>query len=156
MTLPRHRSPAALLAFALWVGAASVAPMPASAQSPAASGVTRNGATKLTVRSTVLPAQGLFVGDSLSAAARDRLDELIRDAADHDVEVAFIAPSGPWKTDSGEAGERSLTPARLQAVRDHLARRGVDGRRIYVENRIDPKAREARLTVELVGRPAPQ
>ena len=155
MNLPRHRPIATWLALALLTGSAGLAAPAAWAQASTAASTARSPAPKLALRSETLPSRGLFDGDQLSAYARQRLDELIRDAADTDVEVALVAPSGPWKTDSGEAGERSLTPARLQSVRDHLARRGVDPKRIYVENRIDPKAREARLTVELMGRPAP-
>jgi OOP family OmpA-OmpF porin len=125
---------------------------PATAAPPAPA----KAAERVKVRSASLPARGLFDGDQLSAAARRQLDALVAEAGDLDIEVAFVAPSGSWQTEGAGAGERNLTPARLQAVRDHLARRGVDARRIYVENRIDPKAAEARLDVELVGRPATQ
>jgi OOP family OmpA-OmpF porin len=128
---------AALLALSLPVTAAQ-------ADTPAAKSV---------IRSAALPAEGLFVGDRLSPAAQERLAALAASAGDLDVEVAFVSPSGAWKTEGD--GERSLTPARLQAVRDFLSTQGVDGRRIYVESRIDPKARAAQLQVELVGRPAP-
>jgi OOP family OmpA-OmpF porin len=123
-------------------------------QAPA--GAARDAGGKATLRSASLPARGLFEGDKLSAAAMQRLDALVMGAADLDVQVAFVVPSGPWLTEAGSAGERSLTPARLQALRDFLARRGIDARRIYVENRIDPKSSDAHLDVELVGRPAPQ
>ncbi len=118
--------------------------------------IARDGTPKVAVRSASLPARGLFEGDKLSAAAMDKLDALLADASDLDVEAAFVVPSGPWLTEGGGAGERSLTTARLQALRDFLTRRGVDARRVYVENRIDPKAVNARLIVELLGRPAPQ
>ncbi len=108
---------------------------------------------RIVIRAAALPAEGLFIGDRLSPAAQERLSALAASAGDLDVEVAFVSPSGDWKTDGD--GERSLTPARLQAVRDFMASRGVDGRRIYVESRIDPRARAAQLQVELVGRPAP-
>jgi len=147
--LPRAIAAACLLAFTVAAHAQTSRPAPPPGTAQAA-------AERVKVRSASLPARGLFEGDQLSAAARRQLDALVADAGDLDVEVAFVAPSGPWQTEGSGAGERSLTPARLQAVRDHLARRGVDARRIYVENRIDPKAAEARLDVELVGRPATQ
>lgn len=151
MTRPiRHAIVAACLLAVTAAAQAQGAARPAAPQ-----GNAQAASERVKVRSASLPARGLFEGEQLSAAARRQLDALVADAGDLDVEVAFVAPSGPWQTEGG-AGERSLTPARLQAVRDHLARRGVDARRIYVENRIDPKAAEARLDVELVGRPATQ
>lgn len=145
----RHAFIAGCLLAAAVAGAQTARPAASQTAAPAAT-------DRVKVRSASLPARGLFEGDQLSAAARRQLDALVADAGDLDVEVAFVAPSGPWQTEGGGAGERSLTPARLQAVRDHLARRGVDAKRIYVESRIDPKAAEARLDVELVGRPATQ
>jgi OmpA-OmpF porin, OOP family len=128
---------------------AQTATMP-SAAAPAGSAV---AVPRTVLRSTRLPARGIFEGDKLSRAAQDQLAALLLDADDLDVEAVFVAPSGPWQTEG--TGERSLTPARLQAVRDFLASRGAPGRRIYVESRIDPKAPEALLEVEVVGRPAP-
>lgn len=105
------------------------------------------------VRTTSLPAKGLFVGEQLSAAARERLTELIIEAAGLDVEVALVVPTGPWQIDGSGASERDLTPGRLQAVKRFLSERGVDPRRIFVESRIDEKLAEPRLDVQLVGRP---
>lgn len=105
------------------------------------------------VRTTSLPARGLFVGEQLSAAARERLTELIIEATGLDVEVALVVPTGPWQIDGSGASERDLTPGRLQAVKRFLSERGVDPRRIFVESRIDQKAAEPRLDVQLVGRP---
>ncbi len=107
-------------------------------------------------RSASLPAKGLFVGDKLSDTARKQLAELVVEAHSLDVQVALVVPSGPWQIDGSGSGERQLTPARLEAVRRYLAERGVDGKRIYVESRIDAKLKEPRLDVQLVGRPAGQ
>jgi len=158
LTARRYRPQAATAAAALALAALLFAAPAASAQTataPAASAPagSKAAAPKMVLRSTNLPARGLFEGDKLSRAAQDQLAALLLDAGDLDVEVAFVAPSGAWQSEG--SGERSLTPARLQAVRDYLASRGIPGRRIYVESRIDPKAREAQLEVELVGRPAP-
>ena len=112
--------------------------------------------SKTTVLSATLQAKGLFEGDKLSVLAQRRLDALVADAADLDVEVALVVPTGPWQTEGTGADERSLTPARLQALRSHLAQRGIESRRIYVESRIDRKLKEPRLSIELVGRPAQQ
>lgn len=108
---------------------------------------------KTRVRSASLPARGLFVGEQLSATARERLTELIIEASGLDVEVALVVPTGPWQIDGSGAGERDLTPARLNAVRRFLAERGVDPKRIFVESRIDEKIKEPRLDLQLVGRP---
>jgi OOP family OmpA-OmpF porin len=101
-----------------------------------------------------LPARGLFNGDKLSEAARSRLDELLVQASDMNVEVALVVPTGPWQIDGSGAGERDLTPARLQSVRRFLTERGVDPKRIFVESRIDAKIKEPQLTVQMVGRPS--
>ena len=106
------------------------------------------------VRSTTLPARGLFTGDQLSASARERLSELIVAANELDVEVALVVPSGPWQIDGSGDGERDLTPARLQSVRRFLTQRGVDPKRIFVESRIDAKLKEPQLVVQMVGRPS--
>lgn len=106
------------------------------------------------VRSATLPARGLFIGDQLSESARARLTELIVAANDLNVEVALVMPSGPWQIDGSGAGERDLTPARLQSVRRFLTERGVDPKRIFVESRIDAKLKEPQLVVQMVGRPA--
>lgn len=105
------------------------------------------------VRTSSLPAKGLFVGEQLSAVARERLTELIIEASGLDVEVALVVPTGPWQIDGSGASERDLTPGRLQAVKRFLSERGVDPRRIFVESRIDEKLAEPRLDVQLVGRP---
>jgi len=122
-----------------------VKPLPSSAQT---------GDDKERVRSAALPARGLFVGDQLSESARRQLAELTADAQDLNVEVALLVPTGPWQIDGSGAGERDLTPARLQSVRRFLAERGIDARRIFTESRIDDKLKEPQLTVQLVGRPA--
>lgn len=100
---------------------------------------TRLADDKQRVRSTTLPARGLFVGDKLSDRARERLGELIVDASDLNVEVALLVPTGPWQIDGSGAGERDLTPARLQSLRRFLTERGVDPKRVFVESRIDEK-----------------
>ena len=109
---------------------------------------------KSRVRTTSLPARGLFVGDQLSEGARERLTELIVEARDLRVEVALVVPTGPWQIDGSGQGERDMTPARLQSVRRFLTQRGVDPRRIFVESRVDAKIKEPQLTVQLVGQPA--
>ena len=106
------------------------------------------------VRSATLPARGLFEGDQLSSRAREQLTELLVDASDLNVEVALVVPTGPWQIDGSGAGERDLTPARLQALRRFLTERGVDPKRVFVESRIDEKIAEPQLTVQMVGRPA--
>ena len=115
---------------------------------------TRLADDKQRVRSTTLPARGLFVGDKLSDRARERLGELIVDASDLNVEVALLVPTGPWQIDGSGAGERDLTPARLQSLRHFLTERGVDPKRVFVESRIDEKIAEPQLTLQMVGRPA--
>jgi len=97
-------------------------------------------------RTVSLPAKGLFKGDQLT--------DLIVNALGLQVEVALLIPVGPWNIDgTGHAGERDLTPARLQALRKYLSERGVDQNRIFVESRIDPRLTEPRLDVQLVGQP---
>ena len=115
---------------------------------------TRLADDKQRVRSTTLPARGLFVGDKLSDRARERLGERIVDASDLNVEVALLVPTGPWQIDGSGAGERDLTPARLQSLRRFLTERGVDPKRVFVESRIDEKIAEPQLTLQMVGRPA--
>lgn len=106
-------------------------------------------------RTVSLPAKGLFKGDQLTDAAKAQLTELIINAIGLQVEVALLIPVGPWNIDgTGHAGERDLTPARLQALRKYLSDRGVDQKRIFVESRVDPKLKEPRLDVQLVGQPA--
>jgi OmpA-OmpF porin, OOP family len=105
-------------------------------------------------RSLSLPAQGLFVGDRLTPAAQQRLGELVQASAGLRVEVALVMPVGPWRLDRGGGDERDLTPARLTAVREFLATRGLDARHIFVESRLDERVREPRLDVQVLGRTA--
>ena len=154
---PRHPVTTLLLSLAItW----SAFPTLAATDKPPTAGQPAPGATasgsRTVLRSATLPAQGLFDGDRLSAATRARLDTLIANAADLDVEVALLVPSGPWKVDGKTIDEHSLTPARLAALRQYLSQQGLPAKRIYVESRIDRSAAEPRLVVELVGTPAPQ
>lgn len=122
-----------------------VKPLPAaSASSP----------SQLLERRASLPAKGLFVGDQLSAHARERLTELILSALGLQVDVALVVPTGPWQIDGSGKDERDLTPARLNAVKRFLHERGVDLQKIYVESHIDDKVREPRLDLQVIGRPA--
>jgi OOP family OmpA-OmpF porin len=105
-------------------------------------------------RQASLPARGLFVGDQLSASARDKLTEVLIDALSLDVEVALVVPVGPWVIDGGGHTERDLTERRLAAVRKFLTDRGVEPKRIFVESRTDAKVSEPRLDIQLIGRPA--
>lgn len=126
---------------------ATLAQQPSAEATPAARTVFRSGTLAL---------RSLFEGDRLSAGTKARLDAIIDSASDLDVEMALLVPSGPWKLDGKAVDERSLTPARLAALRTYLSQRGVPAGRIYVESRIDQTATEPRLVVELVGKPAPQ
>ena len=159
-----HSAAASLLTLALTLAMAAV---PAWAQSPprspprAAPGdqpvvavpsqlVEQKGRS----RTVSLPAKGLFKGDHLTESAKTQLTDLIVNALGLQVEVALLIPVGPWNIDgTGHAGERDLTPARLQALRKYLSERGVDQNRIFVESRIDPRLTEPRLDVQLVGQP---
>lgn len=106
-------------------------------------------------RTVSMPAKGLFKGDQLTDSAKAQLTDLIVNAIGLQVEVALLIPVGPWNIDgTGHAGERDLTPARLQALRKYLSDRGVDQKRIFVESRVDPKLTEPRLDVQLVGQPS--
>jgi OmpA-OmpF porin, OOP family len=122
----------------------STAPLPvaAPAQPP-----------QIEARTASLPARGLFVGNELSATAKERLTDLIVEALGLQVEVALVVPTGPWQLDGSGADERHLTPARLAAVKRFLQERGVDGRQIYVESRINEQIAEPRLDVQISGRP---
>lgn len=122
-----------------------VKPLP-SASSPSSTGVVERKAS--------LPAHGLFVGDQLSAQARETLTELILNALGLQVQVALVVPTGPWKIDGSGKDERDLTPARLEAVKKFLQDRGVDPQRIYVESRIDQSLKEPRLDLQILGRQA--
>ena len=110
--------------------------------------------TEIQERKTSLPAKGLFVGDQLSAAAKDKLTELILNALGLHVQVALVVPTGPWQIDGSGKDERDLTPARLNAVKNFLRERGVDPAKIYVESRIDQSLTEPRLDLQLLGKPA--
>jgi OOP family OmpA-OmpF porin len=110
--------------------------------------------TALSTKSATLPARGLFVGNQLTPRARDQLVNLILEVLGRDVEVALVVPSGRWQIDGSGQDERDLTPARLDAVRNFLAERGVERKRILVESRIDPKATEARLDIQIISRPS--
>ena len=143
-----------LLAAALLLGSGPLAAAPGDQPVPPLPPSVQRGDDKERVRTTSLPARGLFVGDKLSDGARRQLAELTADARDLNVEVALLVPSGPWQIDGSGASERELTPARLQAVRRFLTERGIDARRIFVESRVDEKLKEPQLTVQMLGRPA--
>ena len=146
----------ALLPSLFWAASAVLSPASAAgAEQPVkALPAAAAASSSATGRSASLPAHGLFEGDQLSAAARQRLAELVIDAIGLQVEVALVVPTGPWKIDGSGRDERDLTPARLDAVKRYLAQRGIDPKHIYVESRTDEKIREPRLDVQLVGRPA--
>ncbi len=122
-----------------------VKPLPASAAT---------ATSEVQERKTSLPASGLFVGDQLSAAAKDRLNALILEAVDIEVQVALVVPTGRWKIDGSGRDEHSLTPARLNAVKQFLRERGVDPSKIYVESRIDGSLSAPRLDLQMLGKPA--
>ncbi len=143
----------AIAGAALLVGAAPLFAAPGDQPVPPLSpGSLKND--KDSVRSTSLPASGLFVGDQLSATAKAKLSELIIDALGLQVEVALVVPEGPWTIDGSGKNERDLTPARLASVRRFLAERGVDPKRVFVESHIDARVKEPRLEVQMVGQPA--
>jgi OmpA-OmpF porin, OOP family len=145
---------AALLAAAVLLAAAGpaaaapgdkpVAPVPAAKLSE----------DKAKGRTASIPAKGLFQGDQLTDAAKAKLTDLIIEALGLRVEVALVIPTGPWQIDGSGAGERDLTPARLNAVRKFLTERGIESQRIFVESRVDAKLKEPRLDVQLLGQPA--
>jgi OOP family OmpA-OmpF porin len=136
---------------AVWLVAA--VPALVHAQTGAAANPSATAKIQRTLnRSTAIPAKGLFVGDQLSDAAKQRLTDLVIDAIGLDVEVALVVPTGPWQIDGSGDVERRLTPARLESVRRYLSERGIDPKRIYVESRVDAKLKEPQLVVELVGR----
>ena len=149
----------ALLALAA-VGAPASAwaqspPRPAPGEQPVVAVPSRMVDQKDKSRTVSMPAKGLFKGDQLTDAAKVQLTDLIINALGLQVEVALLIPVGPWNIDgTGHAGERDLTPARLQALRKYLSDRGVEQNRIFVESRIDPKLKEPRLDVQLVGQPS--
>lgn len=149
---------ALLLAAAPWCALAQTAAAPAaSAAAPAAGAVPSPApapAPKIESRTASLAAKGLFTGNELSAAARQRLTDLVIEALGLQVEVALVVPTGPWQLDGSGPDERHLTPARLAAVKRFLQERGVDGKQIYVESRIDEHIAEPRLDVQISGRAA--
>lgn len=104
-------------------------------------------------RTTSMPAKGLFIGDQLSPLAQQKLTDFIVDIVGQQIEVVLVVPRGPWKIDDSAKDERSLTPARLEAVKKFLRERGVEPKRIFVESRIDEKIKEPRLDVQSVTRP---
>lgn len=146
MTLPHRRPALALLLSCLLLACGAAARAQSSLPPPAAA--------PYELRSASLPAQRLFVGEQLTMAARQKLTELIIDAAGLQIEVVLIAPVGPWRLDNRSTDERALTPARLDAVKRFLTERGMDPRHIFVESRIDQSTREPRLDVQVGGRAA--
>jgi OOP family OmpA-OmpF porin len=152
MTRPPIGSSAAWLVAALF----SVAPAAAAPDDRPASAAAPGGQTddQHRTRTASLPAKGLFVGDELSETAKTKLSELILQALGMSVEVALIVPTGPWEIDGGNQSDNALTSARLNAVRRFLVERGVSPRHLYVESRVDQKAKEPRLDVQFYGRPA--
>ena len=139
---------------ALLLAAVGFTATAAQAPAPPLPAASRPASTQIQERKLSLPARGLFVGDRLSAAAKERLTDLILQALGLEVQVALVVPTGPWQIDGGGKDERSLTPARLNAVKQFLKERGVDPSKIYVESRIDQSATEPRLDLQLMGRPA--
>ena len=104
-------------------------------------------------RKVSLPAHGLFEGDHLSESTKVKLTELVIDAKGLKINATLVVPNGPWRIDGGGHTDRDLTEKRLAAIRRFLADRGLDPKRIYVENRIDASSTEPRLDIELVGEP---
>lgn len=149
MKAPRLLAAAALLLTAgLSVAAAGdqpVKPLPAT-----------QGAAKTAIKTqtTSIPAKGLFQGDKLTPLAQQKLTDLVINAIGLQVDVALLVPTGPWKIEDTANDEKSLTPARLAAVKKFLTERGVDAKRIFVESRVDEKIKEPRLDVQIVGKPA--
>lgn len=148
MKAPRLLAAATLLlAAGFSVAAAGDQPVKPLAPQPAAKTATK-------VQTTSIPAKGLFEGDKLSALARQKLTELVINAIGLQVDVALLVPTGPWKLEDTATDEKSLTPARLAAVKKFLTERGVEPHRIFVESRVDEKIKEPRLDVQIVGKPA--
>jgi OmpA-OmpF porin, OOP family len=148
---------ASVLALALMCAPAwaQTAPRPAPGDQPVVPVPAQLVEQKDKSRTVSMPAKGLFKGDQLTDSAKSQLTDLIVNAIGLQVEVALLIPVGPWNIDgTGHAGERDLTPARLQALRKYLSDRGVDQKRIFVESRVDPKLKEPRLDVQLVGQPS--
>ena len=136
---------------------ASALTLPALAQTPAAKPAVPQAAkadNKPQTRTSSLPAKGLFVGDQLSDSAKKQLTDLVVDALGLDVEVALMVPTGPWVIDGAGHTDRDLNDKRLSALRKFLTDRGIEGKRIFVESRVDAKIKEPRLDVQLIGRPS--
>jgi OOP family OmpA-OmpF porin len=112
------------------------------------------GNDKSRMRTASMPAQGLFVGDQLSEATKSRLTDLVIEALGLRVEMALLVPVGPWTIDGATHNDRDLNTARLNALRRFLNERGIAANRIFVESQIDPKIKEPRLDVQLVGQQA--
>lgn len=155
MKAPRLPSHAVALAAALALagglahaapGDQPVKPLPANAANPAK--------TTSQTKTTSLPAKGLFQGDKLTPLAQQKLTDLVINAIGLQIDVALLVPTGPWKIEDTGTDERSLTPARLEAVKQFLQQRGIDPKRLYVESRVDEKIKEPRLDVQIVGKPA--
>jgi OOP family OmpA-OmpF porin len=151
LSKPRHRLLALACSALLFAPALQAAPgdLPVAAV-PAA----KLGNDKSRMRTASLPARGLFVGDQLSEATKSRLTDLIIEALGLRVEIALLVPVGPWTIDGATHNDRDLNEARLNALRRFLTERGIDAKRIFVESQIDPKLKEPRLDVQLVGQPA--
>lgn len=109
---------------------------------------------KTRVKKASIPAKGLFVGDKLSESTKATLTGLILDAIGMRIELALLVPTGNWKVDGAGKGENDLNPARLQALRRFLTDRGVDPKKIFIESRVDPKVKTARMDVQLLVSPA--
>jgi OmpA-OmpF porin, OOP family len=120
----------------------------------AEAGPTRAPAGHVVSRTLSLPARDLFEGDQLTAQAKQQLAAFVGQSAAARIEVALVVPTGPWRAAASGRDERDLTPARLDAVRNFLAERGLERRHLFVESRIDQRLREPRLDIEFVGRMA--
>jgi OOP family OmpA-OmpF porin len=149
MKAPRLLATAALL-LAAGVSFAAAGDQPVKPL-PAKQGAAK---TEIKTQTTSIPAKGLFQGDKLTALAQQKLTDLVINAIGLEVEVALLVPTGPWKIEDTANDEKSLTPARLAAVKKFLTERGVDSKRIFVESRVDEKIKEPRLDVQIVGKPA--
>ncbi len=153
MTLPPHTLFRCLLALSLSLSAVStsLAQAPAAGTATAPSG---SDDSRVTTRSTSIPAQGLFKGDQLSDATKSRLTDLMMEAIGSRIELALLVPTGPWQIDGAGQGDTQLNNARLQSLRRFLTDRGVDPNRVVVESRIDDKIKTPRLDVQLLTSPA--
>jgi OmpA-OmpF porin, OOP family len=146
---------ASLLATAVLLAAAAVPAVAAPGDQPVKPvPAAKPGDNKAKGRTASIPAKGLFKGDQLTDEAKSKLTDLIIEALGLRVEVALVIPTGPWQIDGSGAGERDLTPARLNAVRKFLTERGIESQRIFVESRVDAKIKEPRLDVQLLGQTA--